>query len=289
MTFWAITQDGSKLLLGRPLSVTLKKEQGVPADLLEVKFPAVSIWDECVFLDVYAEGDKIFSGIVDEQLSIQNDTGITIEFVCRSHEALLLDNEAEPAVLSSPSWKVMVQKYAQPLGFSTREEPQTIGKGQFEIYKGESCWTVLSRYAERFLQSQLWVRHQELELQSSQPKEIELSHITESRFAYRPYRHISKVRTQNAAGAYELAYPNPTGNSLPRERYFTYQDIRSPIAYLKEQEKRVKTWQVVCDGFVDASPGDKVIGDAQKSLLVTQIRYHLDEKGENTLLYLQED
>ena len=45
---------------------------------------------------VFHEGEVVFGGIVDEQNTRLSGEGFSVEVVCRSWEALLLDNRLSP-------------------------------------------------------------------------------------------------------------------------------------------------------------------------------------------------
>ena len=103
MTFWGELPQGPEMLLGEPLSVELLYDRDAPADQLTAVFPAEEPWEALSVVRVFHEGKLLFGGIVDEQNAVLSESGLQVELVCRSWEALLLDNEAQPAVLRSPS------------------------------------------------------------------------------------------------------------------------------------------------------------------------------------------
>lgn len=118
MTFWGELTDGTELLLGNPLEAELLYDSDAPADQLKAVFPTEKLWDDLAVVRVFHQGQVVFGGIVDEQNTRVDGEGFTVELVCRSWEAILLDNEACPAVMRSPSLGALWEKYFKSLGFS---------------------------------------------------------------------------------------------------------------------------------------------------------------------------
>ncbi|WP_099204669.1 hypothetical protein [Scatolibacter rhodanostii] len=295
MTFWAEMKDHSRFLLGRAISTYFNREEGVPADSLTVKFSADSVWENLYRVYAYQEGELVFSGIVDEQNTHLDKKGFTVELVCRSLAALLLDNEAEPMTLRNPSWRVMCLKYAESFGLSAKESVHSVEvKGDFEIKKGESCWTVLSRYAEQFLGGKLTVNKKgELLWKQEEPRTRELHSIISAQQRYCPYKKISRIWIQNAAGAYQIGYNNEKTEGISRQRFFSYQDNRSPIAYVNQTEQEVVQWEIQCADFIMAEPGDRVQLNItgflpQTDLYIHRIRYTESADGVRTIFVLRE-
>ncbi len=161
MTFWAKTAAGDEMLLGEAVTAELKREKEVPADILKVRFPADSIWQELTKVFVYHEGELLFSGMVDEQITTLNNNGLAVELICRSMAAVLLDNEAKPMVLQNISWQALCAAYGCGLENSLLM-PKNLPalRGKFEVQKGESCWAVLARFARHVLNMSFCVDEQ---------------------------------------------------------------------------------------------------------------------------------
>ena len=118
MTFWGTLKDGSQMLLGEPRSASLTYDWDAPADLLEAVFPADRVWEELVWVTACRQGETVFRGLVDEQNTRLTDSGITVELVCRSGEALLLDNEAPPGTIQRPTLEKLGKTLLEPLGIT---------------------------------------------------------------------------------------------------------------------------------------------------------------------------
>lgn len=140
MTFWGVTFSGKRLLLGEPLEASLCYDRDAPADLLRARFPADKLWEELKEAELW-EGEKlVFRGLVDEQDTELSSSGLTVELVCRSLEALLLDNEALPETIASPSLPLLEKKLLSPLGLALGEGDRERKRGRLTVKKGKSCW-----------------------------------------------------------------------------------------------------------------------------------------------------
>lgn len=140
MTFWGELTDGTELLLGEPMEAQLLYDSDAPASQLRAVFPAEKQWEDLAVVRVFHQGQVAFGGIVDEQNTALSGEGFTVELIARSWEALLLDNEARPAVLRSPSLGLLWERYFQPLGLTSVVGDQSPKAGELAVEKGTSCW-----------------------------------------------------------------------------------------------------------------------------------------------------
>ncbi len=145
MIYWGALQNGEQLLLGCPEEAVLSYDREAPADQLKAVFPADRVWPELAEVLAYREGQGVFRGIVDEQNTRLTGSGLSVELVCRSREALLLDNEAEPGTIRNPSAEALSRRLLEPLGLRPGAGLQPAA-GSLFIEKGTSCWTVLGVY-----------------------------------------------------------------------------------------------------------------------------------------------
>ena len=114
MTFWGELTDGTELLLGEPMEAQLLYDSDAPASQLRAVSPRRSCGRTWRWCGWFRQGQVAFGGIVDEQNTTLSGEGFTVELIARSWEALLLDNEARPAVLRSPSLGLLWERYFQP-------------------------------------------------------------------------------------------------------------------------------------------------------------------------------
>ena len=151
MTFWGELTDGTELLLGEPMEAQLLYDSDAPASQLRAVFPAEKLWEDLAVVRVFHQGQVAFGGIVDEQNTALSGEGFTVELIARSWEALLLDNEARPAVLRSPSLGLLWERYFQPLGLTSVVGDQSPKAGELAVEKGTSCWELLESFCRDYL------------------------------------------------------------------------------------------------------------------------------------------
>ena len=157
MTFWGELTDGTELLLGEPMEAQLLYDSDAPASQLRAVFPAEKQWEDLAVVRVFHQGQVAFGGIVDEQNTALSGEGFTVELIARSWEALLLDNEARPAVLRSPSLGLLWERYFQPLGLTSVVGDQSPKAGELAVEKGTSCWELLESFCRDYLGTAPWV------------------------------------------------------------------------------------------------------------------------------------
>ena len=157
MTFWGELTDGTELLLGEPMEAQLLYDSDAPASQLRAVFPAEKLWEDLAVVRVFHQGQVAFGGIVDEQNTALSGEGFTVELIARSWEALLLDNEARPAVLRSPSLGLLWERYFQPLGLTSVVGDQSPKAGELAVEKGTSCWELLENFCRDYLGTAPWV------------------------------------------------------------------------------------------------------------------------------------
>ena len=129
MIYWGVLQNGEQLLLGRPEEAVLSYDREAPADQLKAVFPADRVWPELAEVLAYREGQGVFRGIVDEQNTRLTGSGLSVELVCRSREALLLDNEAEAAFYQRATAEELLRNHAAPYGLDCRNHPEPLRGG----------------------------------------------------------------------------------------------------------------------------------------------------------------
>ena len=147
MIFTGITPSGKKIFLGSPLAFELQMSFDVPADSLDLTVPCESPLPELAKIEVLKSGKIIFRGIVDEQETKYSSTGCKTAVSARSMTAVLLDNEAVPAVYNQPSLNDIFSLHAAPYGFAG-----FVGNGRclgkFTVSKGMSEWEVIETFCK---------------------------------------------------------------------------------------------------------------------------------------------
>lgn len=248
MTFWGVLRDGSEFLLGEPLEAVLSYDRDAPADLLKAVFPAQRMWEELVRVTVYDGGCAVFCGLVDEQNTRISASGLSVELVCRSLEAVLLDNEAPPMPMKNPSLELLEWRLLAPLEFPRALGDRAKKQGELAVEKGDSCWTVLERFCREFLGTVPYVDEEgAVHCEGLPERKLELRDIRQAELSYLPCRRLSAVWQQSYRGSYDTPYGDPGAAQL-RRRYLSMQSGRNPKELLLEGERESFQITVECAG-----------------------------------------
>lgn len=290
MTFWGISERGDKFLLGEPSAAVMSYDSAAPADMLKVNFPADRIWEPLCELELCQNGQTLFCGIVDEQNTTISSSGLTVELICRSREALLLDNEAEPCSIRSPSLAALEKKLLQPLGLVLGSGDKTSKPGELIVAKGESVWSVLQRFCSEYMGTVPYVDTDgTVQCGGQSGTEVELTDIISAEIKRRPYKLISEVWQQSCRGSYDTLY---RGNgSVIRRRYISMQSGKNPHSVLNAGEHDALLIIVSCVGAQWVKRGCTAsvklprIGRLEHCP-VDSVKYSRDKNGERTTLTL---
>ncbi len=124
-----------------------------PCDCFEAEMPfsqelLAPLKAACRFRAV-ENGETVFFGVVDEAECSAAAGGCTAAVRGRGLQALLLDSEAERADYYAADLPFLLARHAAPLGVTEVDTAGTEGKrAALNVSSGESCWSVLSRFAE---------------------------------------------------------------------------------------------------------------------------------------------
>lgn len=292
MTFWGVNASGERMLLGEPMEAVLSMDRDAPADLLRAKFPAASLWEELREVSMYKDGDLLFRGIVDEQNTTLSSTGLVTELVCRSLEALLLDNEAPPGATGSPSFELLETRLLLPLGLRAGTVDKSRQPGELNVEKGESCWTVLNRFCQTYFGAEPCVDLNGLVQCGQTPrKEVELREIISAKVEMLPCKRLSEVWIQSCRGGYDTAFRGGQ-DSIPRRRFVSAQSGKDPRSLLESAERESFLLTVTCRGAVIPGKSDTAsvtlphVGRFT-GCPIRSVQYRRDKNGEQTRLVLE--
>ena len=225
MTFWGELTDGTELLLGEPMEAQLLYDSDAPASQLRAVFPAEKLWEDLAVVRVFHQGQVAFGGIVDEQNTALSGEGFTVELIARSWEALLLDNEARPAVLRSPSLGLLWERYFQPLGLTSVVGDQSPKAGELAVEKGTSCWELLESFCRDYLGTAPWVDGKgTLHCEGPQETKVMAGRVLSAELSRLPCKQLSAVWQQSFRGTYDtpfrgcLLYTSPSPRDRTRSR-----------------------------------------------------------------------
>lgn len=292
MTYWGTLQGGGQMLLGDPKEAVLSFDRDAPADQLKAVFPADRIWEDICEVAAYDRGTGVFRGIVDEQITRLTPEGLFVELVCRSREALLLDNEAEPVAIKRPSLESIHRRLLEPLGFT-----QVLGSGgavpgELRVEKGTSCWEVLSSFCGEYFGTEPYVDFDgAIHCEGVGEREIILSDVVSAQVERMPYKRLSAVWKQGYRGGYDTLFSDPEA-PVVRRRYISAQNGADPREMLSRAKRGSRMLTVVCSGsrwpLRGARAGGEVPGIGRFSgCPVEKGTYYRDQNGERTRLTLE--
>lgn len=93
------------------------------------------------------EGERVFTGVVDEYAVICGKDGLYLELSGRGMAALLLDNEAMPAEYQRATRADIVADHVAPYGVAAVGGGGLPAVAGFTVASGESEWSVVRRFA----------------------------------------------------------------------------------------------------------------------------------------------
>lgn len=293
MTFWAQLPGGGEMLLGQPLEAELLREADAPAHQLTAVFPAERPWQELAAVRAVHQGEVVFGGPVDEQNTRLTEDGLRVELVCRSWEALLLDNEAQPGLLRSPSLEGLWEKYLLPLGFAGVEGDKGPFSGELAVEKGQSCWQVLAAFCGEYLGAAPWVDGDRVvHCLAPASLQVEAGPVTGAELSLLPCKRLSAVWQQSYRGGYDTPFRPEEEPPWPRQRYVSVEEGRDPRALVAAGERQSRRLTVECPGLLWPAPGALVSGGAGPlgrfaGWTPVSLRWQLDGAGQRTTLAME--
>ncbi|MBD5118058.1 MAG: hypothetical protein HDT37_02950 [Clostridiales bacterium] len=148
---WLELGDGGKLKLPTAVSWKFCYGTDTPCDSFFLR----CLWERgqekllsaaCRFYAEW-EGDRVFTGVVDEFAVICGRDGLYLELSGRGMAALLLDNEAMPAEYQRCTRADILADHVSPYGVETVGGAGLPAVNGFTVASGESEWSVVRRFA----------------------------------------------------------------------------------------------------------------------------------------------
>lgn len=292
MTYWGTLASGGQMLLGEPKEAVLSFDRDAPADQLKAVFPADRLWEDLTEVCAYEGGRGAFRGIVDEQNTRLMAEGLFVELICRSREALLLDNEAEPGTLRRPSLEGIRKRLLETLGFESVSGDGGAVPGELTVEKGTSCWQVLAGFCQDYLGTEPYVDFDgALCCQGVEERRLVLSGVISAELSRLPYKRLSAVWKQGYRGGYDTLYSDPE-SPVVRRRYLSAQSGKNPRAVLDQSRRDGALLTVTCAGAwwpLRGASADVEIPRAGRfaGCPVRKGTYCRDQNGERTRLVLE--
>lgn len=248
MLITAKTEQGDELTLPQPVSLTLRRETAAPADELKATFAVSDRLPNLCRLTAEQDGEIFFHGIVDEQHTELTTGGLRVQLVCRSLEALLLDNEAKPEPILHPAQARLQLALLTPLGLTFAASELSPMSEPLTVSKGESCYSVLSRVTQAQLGSNPWVDFDSrVHCTPKAPTHHELTNLTSAKLSYLPCCQLSEITQQSTRLSYDTRWQNENC-ATPRRRYLSLQQGKNPKAMLADSLSQSRQLTVTCKG-----------------------------------------
>lgn len=303
--------SGSVLTFRQIRSYRFQSDRFTPADsfFMEALDP-IGNW-RILRMEVLLNGTRLFSGMVDKQTTVLDDSGRRSTFSCRSRTALLLDNEAQPMTYASFSTLDLLKKHGYPYGITGYQLTQNCTFRSISVAKGMSHWEFISYFCKRAYGSTPFLNRDGVLLLSplggkthrfannGKNGTIPFSKavIQEDRFGILSTLHV-KTGKDDAGALYNHRTVNSIAESLgiQRERYYHpavlwESDIRlSARDVIKEAQLDYREIAVTVPLLLDAKVGEYASFDHDQlhddKLYIAQVRIEGSPLGVQTLLRL---
>lgn len=200
MKAWLIAYDGSKYALPTVTQWEFRYGVGSPCDSFEITClwqpgeeralnGAVRLWAE-------QDGERVFTGVVDEYACILDENGGRLEISGRGMQALLLDNEALPAQYQLATAEDILRRHVAPYGIEAAGGYSLTAAAGFTVASGQSEWSVVREFARCSGVVPRFDRQGRLLLgswDSTRRKLGDNTAVTALRYTYRRYGVLSQV------------------------------------------------------------------------------------------------
>lgn len=311
MIYQLKTYSGEIMEFKRPQKVQLSLDRDAPAHSLEARFPLADFDTKEKLpafhaIQMVKNGDVFFRGLIDEQETIIDSGGISLQVCARSLAALLLDNEAVPQTYYVPSARLIYQRHAQPYGFSAFSGKDRTFSTKLQIEKGTSEWEVIETFCRDHLNTRPQVTLTgELQMEPQPPgtpvlfsngEGIPYASVKERHLRYKRISQVL-VRSQRLGGYNTQVQDSQAVESgIVRRRLLNaVDDPKTPVFRGRQvlQKSREQSYlvELLCPGewILDLGTGavvkSPVLGTLD-ALKVDSVSYRLDSAGERTQVIL---
>lgn len=204
MKAWLIACDGSKYALPTVTQWEFRYGVGSPCDSFEI----ICLWQPgeeralngAVRLWAEQDGERVFTGVVDEYTCILDENGGRLEISGRGMQALLLDNEALPAQYQLATAEDILHRHVTPYGIAAAAGYRLTAAAGFTVTSGQSEWSVVREFARCSGVVPRFDRQGQLLLSgwdNTRRKLGDNTAVTALRYTYRRYGVLSQVVVQD--------------------------------------------------------------------------------------------
>ena len=305
LRFFLMDIDGITHTLTRPLSLTIRMDESIPADDCYVVF-AYEPKGELKDIRIMDDDGLVFVGIVDEQEHFIHEKGRFLRISARSLAARLLDNEAMPECYNHPSAKLIYERHVAPFGIKRTEDDDAVYYGEQQVNKGMSQWTVLKNFCVACYSAiprigadgVLWMKgvaDRGSVCFSDEGDGVVYTEISEK---IKRCEEISRVNIKvNGDGyLYQMDHTEAIRRGIRRERYLNAVLASTPMtcADTMIQNGRNASYAVRlrCPGMLTAKMGceavvkNRLLGNIG-GLYVSSVSYHMDQNGGTSTITLK--
>ncbi|MBR1731217.1 MAG: hypothetical protein IJ725_02145 [Ruminococcus sp.] len=307
LELYGITAEQSRIELEGILSLTVNQEENVPADDLCVTVSYNYGLPELHKLILKEDGEILYTGIVDEQQTVINDSTAYNRIIARSMAALLLDSESAPVCYYQPSPSVILKYHMEPVGIKKYKGKNIAAKELFNIPKGSTNWQAVESFSKLVFGGNPRVEadgtvnfngvKNDNVIKFSDTGGIEYNSIKEN---YKRCKILSNIRVKlQSDSGYDFNIKNENADSLiKRERYL---DASVTSASVDIAEKMIEKGNTSSYELELTTPrrllnilgskaviSDSVIGE-RKDLYVSSVYYRLTPSGELTTVKLKKE
>ncbi len=289
-----------------PVSVTVDMDEGVPADDLLATFHYFTS-SQLKSVVVYDENGVVFTGLVDEQITMSDSSSEYIKISARSMAAVLLDNESVPISYNCPSVSVIEERHLKPFSVKVSESLSDTYFGTHTVLKGESNYKAVEGFANKVYSNSVRVNEKgELSFFGAKKNESVVFSNDDRGISYYGFcenikrcEEISKVRIKlsNSSGYHSVVEnEDAIKRGVIRERYLNCVLTDTPASYaqamIKNGSKKAYSITLYCEGQhlntfgCDATVFGSICGDIE-NLYVSSLRYALSDKKEVTVVTLK--
>lgn len=245
-----------------PVSFRLRRDEDAPADSMEAAFAAAGLPGICR-VELWVNGTVLFDGMVDEQNETVDPDGKETELVCRSFEALLLDNQAAAGTVRSPSRAVMEHWQLRPLGLTCTGGSGRVFGGEYTVPFGASVYKALLGFASLYFGAgELWMKDRHtVSFSPGAAQHRVLPVVTAVEYRRCPAKRIGEVAVQSSvSGCYNAVTVNEAAQKtgVVRRRFLRANDAQNAAGVIASGEKAAFSMLLTVPGKVDLRPGDTV-------------------------------
>ena len=154
MTGYVVDHQGTRWQLPALLAWQLDYAAGVPCDSFWLRMPwkagSQTSPEQWVEFQAEYQGERVFTGLVDECESVQSEDGWTMEVAGRGMAARLLDNEALGQDYVSATQEDIIRDHVAPYGVETAPGAALPSVSRFSVAAGSSEWSVVYDFARYY-------------------------------------------------------------------------------------------------------------------------------------------